>query len=402
MVRILKSLLLSLAAIVAACDRSPEAKKNAPIDNNVQESWTALELNYASTFNATWQGDFWVVDLKASIASWGGEANGPEQAARVLLVPHSSQVPALEGPFQGAEVIRTPVNRIAVNLAPFEAMLTALDSDQTLVAVGGAKSYNDAIRQRALNGELAKIGYGWHMPPTLDALLGSEPDVLLMAMGDLSHSRQLDRIRDLGVPVLPLFIDSEPHYMGKVEYIRLVGLLTGKNSEAKAYVDSIEQKVQALKKQAAAFSPTTMFSAWYSGSGRWMATVRNAEATLLRDANGKNLLEEPDDLRRDVFQKLSTESLILKAAHAECAIMRDSHSQPFRDEKTLQQFQAFRDHCVFAVDGMNKPNADAFDYYERAIIRPDLILKDLVHMLHPELRTDKSFNYIRPDTDLYE
>ena len=46
--------------------------------------------------------------------------------------------------------------------------------------------------------------------------------------------------------------------------------------------------------------------------------------------------------------------------------------------------------------GLTKADVDAFDYYERAAIRPDLELRDLAMMLHPELR-DKPFTYIRPD-----
>lgn len=55
-----------------------------------------------------------------------------------------------------------------------------------------------------------------------------------------------------------------------------------------------------------------------------------------------------------------------------------------------------REGCVFAADGMTKPQADAFDLYETAVIRPDLVLGDIARMLHPALR-DEPFRYIRPD-----
>jgi iron complex transport system substrate-binding protein len=48
---------------------------------------------------------------------------------------------------------------------------------------------------------------------------------------------------------------------------------------------------------------------------------------------------------------------------------------------------------------MTKLDADAYDYYEMAVIRPDLVLGDLVRMLHPALR-DQPFLYIRPDTQV--
>ena len=401
---------ISVLLLLVACEKQngdPVPSVENPLSDSTgtevfSTEGDSMKLDFAETFSAVQRGDMWVVDLKASITSWGGDATGPEQRARMLLVPKGSAIPPLDGDLEGAQVIQIPVERIAVNLAPFEAMLTALDVDDRLVAVGGPKSYNDAIRQRVSDGELAQIGYGWHMPPVLDALLGAEPDVLLMAMGDLSHTSQMDRIRELGVQVFPMFMSSEPHYMGRVEYIRLLGLLTGRNEEASDYVSMVAGKVAALKASVTDLSPKSLISSWYSGSGRWMATVRNSEAALLRDANGLNLLEEADDPRQDDVQKLSTEQLILKAADADCAIFRDSHSQAFRDKKTLEQFRAYRNGCVYAIDGMVKPEADAYDYYESAVIRPDLVLRDLVNMLHPELRGDDPFLYIQPDEQLYD
>ena len=70
---------------------------------------------------------------------------------------------------------------------------------------------------------------------------------------------------------------------------------------------------------------------------------------------------------------------------------------PFRDVATLRRFKAYRDGCLFAADGMFKPAADAFELYDLGTIRPDLVLGDIVRMLHPALR-DRPFRYIRPDT----
>lgn len=398
------SAVVGLSLLLAACGNSSESVEpasSASIDVSGNEG-APVEIRHSDTFRISRRDAFWVVDLQASIATWGGKADGPEQRARVLLVPRGEVAPPLTGEFANAQVIRIPVRRIVVNLAPFEAMLTALGVDDRLVAVGGPKSYNDAIRQRVMEGALEQIGYGWHMPPILDALLASKPEVLLMAMGDLSHSSQMDRIRQLGIPVFPMFINSETHYMGRVEYIRLVGLLTGREDEANAHLAMVEQAVAEWKALSSTQPTRSVISAWYSGSGRWMATVRNSDAALLRDANGRNLLEEPDDPRRDEYTKLGTEQMLVRGADADCAILRDNHSQPYGDHATLNQFRAFREGCIFAITGMAKPEVDAYDYYERAVIRPDWLLADLVRMLHPELRGDEPFNYIQPDSQFYE
>lgn len=384
---------VALALALAGCGSS------APAPDAPQQAIEGREVPMAAakTFRVVERNGYRVVDLKASVISWGGNAVGEEQFQRLVLVPRGETAPALTGELEGATLIRTPVMRIASNTGYHEAMTKVLGINDRLVAVGGVKSYDDALRARVRSGEVRQIGYGWHSPPELDALIAAEPDVLLMSMGDMKNVGAKPRIEALGIPVVPIFVDNEPDYMGRVDYVRLIGMLTGKETEADAFVAMVTRNVETLKKSAASQPTRSVISAWYGGGDRWNPTIRNADAKLLRDANGKNPFEEPDDPRKDSFNRISTEALIARGTEADCWILRDSHSAPFSDLTTLRRFKAYREGCLFASDGMQKPEADAFDLYEMAVIRPDLVLGDLVRMLHPALR-DQPFRYIRPDT----
>lgn len=389
----MRALVLSLAIALAACGgAAPEASvpKEAVAGREVP-------MRFAKTFRVVDRDGYRIVDLKASVISWGGPAVGQEQFDRLVLVPRDGPAPPLTGELAGATLIRTPVMRIASNTGYHEAITRVLGLNDRLVAVGGVKSYDDALRARVRAGQVRQIGYGWHSPPELDALIAAKPDVLLMSMGDLANVGAKPRITALGIPVVPIFVDNEPDYMGRVDYVRLIGMLAGREREADAFVDMVAGNVEALKKAAAAQPRRSVVSAWFAGGDRWMATIRNADAKLLRDANGLNVLEGPDDPRKDSFNRISTEEMIARASGADCWIMRDSHSNPFTDVSTLKRFKAYREGCMFAADGMTKPEADAFDMYETAVIRPDLVLGDIVRMLHPSLRTEP-FRYIRPDT----
>jgi len=378
--------------LLAACG-SParEAPSQAPVADAAE-----VPMNAAETFRVFERDGYRIVDIRAAIIAWGGEAVGQEQFQRLVLVPRDIEPPELAGDLAGATMIRTPVMRIASNTGFHEAITKVLGINDRLVAVGGVKSYDDALRARVLRGEVRQIGYGWHSPPQLDALVAARPDVLLMTIGDLANAGAKPRIEALGIPVVPIFLDNEPDYMGRVDYVRLVGMLTGREAEAEAHVALVTRNVEQLKARAAQRPTRTVISAWYAGGDRWKPTVRNADAKLLRDANGRNLFELPDDRSKDAFTEISTEELIARGAQADCWIMRDSHSAPFTDIATLRRFKAYREGCLFAADGMQKPQADAFDYYEMAVIRPDWVLRDLAAMLHPDMR-DEAFRYIRPD-----
>lgn len=393
--RALATTLLAITLVLSGC---------GGMTSDTSSSQEAIEgreipMRFTRTFKVVERDGYRIVDLKASVINWGGAAVGEEQFQRLVLVPLEATPPPLTGDLAGAILIRTPVMRIASNTGYHEAMTKVLGINERLVAVGGVKSYDDALRTRVRAGEVRQIGYGWHSPPELDALIASKPDVLLMSMGDMKSVGAKPRIEALGIPVVPIFLDNETDYMGRVDYVRLIGLLSGKEREADAFVNMVAKNVDALKAKAAAQPTRSLISAWFAGGDRWMPTIRNADAKLLRDANGRNPMEEPDDPRRDGFNKVSTEDLIARGKDADCWIIRDSHSAPFKDVSTLSRFKAYRDGCLFAVDGMTKLDADAYDYYEMAVIRPDLVLGDLVRMLHPALRNEP-FLYIRPDTQV--
>lgn len=391
----MRSLIFFLSVALAGCgsdaSKAPAAREAI--------SGREIPMRFAKTFRVVERDGYRVVDLKAMVVNWGGNAVGEEQFQRLVLVPRTSPAPALTGDLAGATLIRTPVMRIASNTGYHEAMTRVLGINNRLVAVGGVKSWDDELRARVRAGLVKQIGYGWHSPPELDALLAAKPEVLLMSLGDMANVGAKPRIEALGIPVVPIFLDNEPDYMGRVDYVRLIGMLTGREAQAGAFVDTVAKNVDALKMAAAAQPTRTVMSAWFSGGDRWMPTIRNGDAKLLRDANGRNPFEGLDDPRKDSFNRVSTEELIARGRDADCWIMRDSHSQPFKDVATLLRFKAYREGCLFAADGMTKPEADAFDLYETAVIRPDLVLGDVVRMLHPALR-DQPFRYIRPDTQV--
>ncbi|MEM1116622.1 MAG: ABC transporter substrate-binding protein [Bacteroidota bacterium] len=381
---------VALGLALAAC--GPASDTEAPAGD---VAGTPVPMAHATTFSVTDLGEgVRVVDMRASVSSWGGAADGPEQQARLALVPLAVEVPALTGPLAGATVVRTPVERVAVNYTPFEAMLSVLGVADRLVAVGGTTSYDDAVYARVASGELPQIGYGWHIPPAIDVLATTEADVLLMALADLGHAEAIPRIEAMGIPVVPMFLDAEPHYLGRVDYVRLVGMLTDREAEADSFVTMVTAEVDRLTALAASQPTRSLMWAWYSGGDRWGAAVRNAEARLLRDANGRLALEQPDDPRLDARMEVGTERILADAADVACWV-QDSHGEPYRNEAVLQRLRAWREGCVYAATGQTKPRRNAYDFYEMGAIRPDYLLGDLVKMLHPEVRPEP-FRYLVP------
>ena len=358
----------------------------------------ALDTPWTKTFRVVERDGVRIVDIEATVITWGGTAGGPPQRHRLVLVPRGQEPPPLTGDLANATLIETPVRRIAVNEQVHEAMLRALGVKDRIVAVGGHNSYDDDLRGRVRSGQIERIEYGWHKPPTLDALVASRPDVLIARMADLTHTQRLERVEALGIPFVPTFMDAEPHYMGRVAWVLLMGLLTGKEAEAEAFVAQVAQEVDRLKALAAEQPRRSVLWAWYRSAGnRWAVTRRNADAALIRDANAELVLGAEDDVELDTFSELSTERLLLDGTDADCWMIRDPLSSVFDDQAVLQRFKAYQEDCVFWESGKRHPTADSWELWEMGTIRPDWQLADIVKMAHPQLR-DGEWRYLAPET----
>ena len=367
------------AATLCAC-----SDPQVPGTDAVAPSGETFPLGHARYLRLEQHEGYVVARLRAPVADQsGGQAQ--EQEAVLVLAPRGASAPMLPDALREATVIRTPVMRIAANAASDEAFLGQLGVKDRLVAVGGRVSFDDAVRQGVIDGRIGQIGYNWHAPPNLDVLLAVRPDVFLMRLSDLAQTPVLDRARRLGLTVVPTFAEDEPTYLGRAEWIRLHGLLTGREAEADRLFAQIDMRVQALKSAAAAKAAVPILWAYPAGGDRWVATVRGAEQAYLADAGGRNLLLRPEDPRKWSSETLATEQILPVAATAEAWIIGDLHAAAPRSTAVESGSPAFRDGRLFANTGRSNLSANAYDWYQTAFVRPDWVLADVVKALHPEL-----------------
>jgi iron complex transport system substrate-binding protein len=381
-------LLAAGASALAACSDRDEQKGAAP------SAGTAIPLRHSRYLRLEQHDGYVVARLRAPVADQsGGQAQ--EQEAILVLAPRDGPAPAVDSALRDATVIRTPVMRIAANAGSDEAFLGQLGVKDRLVAVGGRVSFDDDVRRGVIEGRIGQIGYNWHAPPNLDVLLAAGPDVFLMRLSDLAHTPVLDRARQLGVIVAPSFAEDEPTYLGRAEWIRLHGLLTGREVEAERLFGEIEARVQALKAAAASRPSVPTLWAYPAGGDRWVATVRGAEQAYLADAGGRNLLLRPEDPRKWSSETLATEQILPVAHEAVVWIVGDLHAAPPRSTVMEAVSPAFRDGRLFANTGRSNFSANAYDWYQTAFVRPDWVLTDFVKVLHPDLVAEP-FRFLKP------
>nr|WP_298125166.1 ABC transporter substrate-binding protein [uncultured Pseudoxanthomonas sp.] len=353
---------------------------------------TAMEFRYAKNVRIERHGNYTVVSVSGPVADGGGTT--PTQDV-VVLVPRDTAMPVLPRTLADAPVIRTPVRTVATNSGADEAFLTQLGIADRLVAVGGTASYDATIRARSARGELAQLGYNWHAPPSLDVLVRRTPDVFLMRLGSLEHADALAKARRLGIPVLPTFAEDEVHYLGRAEWLRVYGLLAGEEERAGAVFEEISSAVEKLRALAATREPTPVLWAYPNGADRWIVTVRGSEGALLADANGHNLAARPEKAGSFPSDTMSTEALLPFAAEADVWILGDIHAVPPRNSGLFRGLPAWRNGHLYGNTARIDTAANAYDWYQTGVVRPDWVLRDLVKVLHPQL-VQEPFVFLKP------
>ena len=350
-------------------------------------------VEYADGFAIERRGELTVIRLSEPSTRELGLAEGSH---RIVVVPQGIAPPELDADLTGAVVIEQPVGRVALNAESDEAFLDALGAAGRLVAVGGLISYNDEIREAASSGRLGQLGYSWHAPPNLDVALQRAPDVFFMRLASLDHAPSLARARRLGIPTVPVLLNAETTYLGRAEWIKFFGAILGLESEAGAIFETVKRRVLELRELVAgrAHGPAVLW-AYYFGSQRWIATVRGPYAQLLRDAGGVNPLAQPEDPRRSSEEPVSTERLLQAGATADCWIIGDVHSVGQPSTRVMDGFRAWREGCLWGNTKRSKPDVNAYDWYETGVVRPDLVLEDLVSLLHPDLLDKEPDFFIR-------
>ena len=208
-----------------------------------------------------------------------------------------------------------------------------------------------------------------------------------MVMGYTMNSDygQFKKIEDLHVPVVINAEYLEKHPLGRAEWIKFMALFFNKEKTADSVFAVIEKeylRTKALADQTQ--SKRTVLSGIVYGDAWFLPGGQNYAAKLLQDAGYHYLW---DDDSTSGFLELSFESVYEKAHDADFWIGVGSFSSLKEIENAdhrYARFKPFQQRQVY-TSNKRKGSKGGSEFLELGYLRPDIILKDLVKIAHPEL-----------------
>lgn len=348
-----------------------------------------VNADYAEDWQVTYFNHYKVV----TVGPVGDAAAGDTET--YVLVQCGTPAPELTGDLADAHVVEIPVERL-FETSGGGSVVTGLEvlgeADALIglgyIPIGDIDQYIPAVAAQIASEDFLVVNVS---EGGFEAVVAAEPDLLI----EPYNAEQRAAARELGIPAI-FYNSFWETPLGGAEHIKFWSLLFNKEALANQRFAPIEADYLALKEQVAQavaaderplvlhgqVSADNTFSTF--GPGR-------IDYHLIEDAGGRPLLIELG-LVNDAFATLALEEIIEVAADADFWW----NSTYYADEKFGNSISA-----LLADNPLNGSMAPAEqgttfhifgrgeDLYKTAYnYRADLILKDLVSILHPELVPD--------------
>lgn len=316
---------------------------------------------------------------------------GATEGYEYWLVPHGAAVPTAPPQVQ---IIRTPVDKMVCTSTTHIPLLDYLDESPALVGFPTTDYISsEKMRTRIDAGHVVDLGIDKGM--NLELLFSLQPE-LVMGYTMTRDLGQLKKIQELGIPVVINAEYLETHPLGRAEWIKFMALFFQKEQQADSVFRFIEQeylRTQAVAQQAT--SRPTVLSGIVYGDAWFMPGGKNYAARLMHDA-GLNYLWS-DNESQD-FLELSFEAVFAKAATANIWIGVGAFTtlaELTQSEPRYALFAPVKNKMVFTYNARQGATGGS-EFLELGYLRPDLILKDLTKIGHPELLPEHALFFHAP------
>lgn len=280
--------------------------------------------------------------------------------------------------------------RIVCMASSYIAMLDALGQTERIVAVSGI----DFICNPSI---LARKDSIKDMGPEMnyELLLGLKPDVVLLyGIGD-AQTAVTDKLKELAIPYMYVGEYLEESPLGKAEWLVALSELTNSREKGIEVFSYIPDRYNALRAiaQSVKQRPTVMFNTPWNDT--WvMPSTKSYMAQLVADAGADYIYKENSSNSSTPIGLETAYELIQKADYwinvGSVTTMDElkNVNPKFADAKSVREKTVYNNNRRLTPAGGN-------DYWESAVVHPDVVLRDLIRIFHPEISSDSIYYYRR-------
>lgn len=338
-----------------------------------------IELRHANNLRMFAMGD------TATLVSLRNPWDTVRNMARYVLVERGHAVP--DSLPAGTIAITVPVEQSVVYSGVHASLIDELGALGAINGMCDVGYVNDGAARNAIaTGTIADCGSS--QSPNMERIVSLHPQIIILS--PYEKSDEAGRFSRTGISVVKAADYLEQTPLGRAEWMRFFGRLYGKGSEADSLFNTIEKDYESLRQKTARSEhrPAVLFDRIYSGV--WdVPTARSVTGRLIEDAGGSN----PFGKRRESGSAhFTAEEVLYNAQNANIWLVR--YFEPSLTLKSMKadnpiyaKFKAFKNGNVFGANTLEKP------LFEDGAFHPNLTLREMVRLLHPEIDNTPTVYY---------
>ena len=275
------------------------------------------------------------------------------------------------------------------------AFLSSLSQTEKIKGISGTRFvYNPDVRALIERGEIKDVGSENLL--NFELAMSLRPDLIFAYGISGTDNSYIEKLRELGMKVIVVADYLENHPLGRMEYIKLFGELTGKRAVADSIFNHAKREYLALKEEmheklrghaATKILINSPFNGiWYIPGGE------NYMSLLIKDAGGHILGSREGETESD---RISLEKAYMYALKADIWLNPGEYTLKELSElyPLFSKIPALERGLVYN-NGKRHTLAGGSDFWESGVVEPHIVLRDLSIILHPELYdTNDSLKY---------
>ncbi len=292
--------------------------------------------------------------------------------------------------FRG-QVVRAPIRSAVCLSSGYVAMFDALGEIEMVKGVSG-KNFITNNHIHNPKSKVADVGYDAYLD--FERIVALRPDVVLMYGVAGENSIVTAKLRELGIPYIYIgdYVEQSP--LGKAEWLYVVAELADRHERADSLFGAVKQNYRTLADrvaQKAASRPKVMLNTPYRDIW-FLPPAKNFMVRFVADAGGEAFVATTEST---ASQPIDSERAYMLASQADVWLNVGgvtSLAELKAQNPRFVQMPSVLNRKVYN-NNRRRTAAGGSDFWESGIVRPDIILQDLVQILHPEIAAGEELVY---------
>ena len=295
---------------------------------------------------------------------------------RYILVSRETSIP---NNLPEGDVVRVPVSKTSCLYSVFVGSLELLGQVSTITSVAEERYIeNQMVKQGIASGKIKLLGEASAV--NVEGLIDSNPDIVLVSpFKDMGYGK-MDKA---GIPIVEVASYMENTPLARAEWIKFFAAFYGKEALADSIYSALKDRYNKVCEiaQGAKVKPT-IFAEKKFGQVWNMPSGNSYMASFFRDAGASYLW---DDVKQNGAIPLSFEAVYQRAENADYWLVKYNKPQDLTYDDFGKEYEGYKMFKAYKNRKVIHCNTNRISYYEKGVMEPDVILADLVKILHPEL-----------------